>query len=122
MRYRKLTNTGDYSFGNSQLDFYVNSPQAVDQVVLTALRLWLGEFFINTNAGMPYIEGVLGYHSQAEADATTIAYIGQQQGVVNVVSFESKIDPDTRNYSVVNCVINTLYGQTQVQMDNEVNF
>lgn len=122
MRVRKLTPSGDYSFGAGQLNFYINTPQAVGQVVQTALKLWLGEFFLNINAGMPYIEGVLGYHSQAEADATIIAYIEQQQGVVSVVSFESERNEDTRAYSVVQCTINTLYGQTQVQMQNEVNF
>jgi hypothetical protein len=122
MRVRQLSTTGDYQFGQSQFDFLVNVPTAVGQVVQTSLKLWLGEFFLNINAGVPYIQGVLGYHSQAQADAVIKAYIAQQQGVVNVVDFESKIDPETRAYLVVSCTINTLYGQTEVQMQNEVNF
>lgn len=122
MRYRRLSPSGDYTFGSGQLNFLINTPSAVGQVVQTSLKLWLGEFYLNVNAGMPYIEGVFGYHSQAEADATIKAYIGQQQGVVSIANFESVINPNTRKYTVISCTINTLYGQTQVQMQNEVNF
>lgn len=89
---------------------------------MTSLKLWLGEFFLNINAGMPYIENVLGYHSQAQADAAVQAYILQQQGVVNIAAFESQIDTVTRKYSITTLTVNTLYGQTAVQMQNEVNF
>jgi hypothetical protein len=122
VRYRQLTPSGDFSFGSGQLNFFINTPQAVGQVVLTSLRLWLGEFYLNINAGMPYLEGVLGKHTQDEADATTIAYIGTLQGVVSVQNLVSTINPDTRAYSVQTVTINTLYGQTTVQVSDEEDF
>lgn len=122
MRYRKLTPTSDYSFGNGQLDFLINSPEAVAQAVQTTLLLWVGEWFLDVTAGTPYPESVIGKHSQDEADATLIGVISNVQGVVSIVNFQSTIDPSTRKYSVVSGTINTIYGQTELQIENEVNF
>lgn len=122
MRYRQLGPSGDYTFGSGQLNFLINSPEAVGQVVETSLQLWLGEWYLNTNAGVPYPEGVLGRMSQAEADATLIAQIGQCQGVVDVLDFVSQVDPNTRAYTVISCTINTIYGQTQVQLQDQGDF
>lgn len=122
MRYRKLSNTGDYTFGAGQLNFYINSPAAVGQAVKTVLLLWLGEWYLDITTGVPYLEGVLGKHSQDEADMTMKSQINDVQGVVNIASFQSIIDPVTRKYSIVDLVINTIYGQTQVELQNVGNF
>lgn len=122
MRYRALSASGDYTFGSGSQNFLINSPEAVAQVVQTTLKLWLGEWYLDVNAGTPYPEGVLGKKSQAEADATLIAEISQCQGVVSIANFKSSIDPDTRKYTVIKCVLNTLYGPTQLEIQNANNF
>ncbi len=116
MRYRKLTSTGDYSFGSGQQNFFINSPDAVAQVVQTSLLLWLGEWYLNLNDGVPYPEGVIGKHSQAAADATIIAQIKKCQGVVDITNYQSTVDPVTRKYTVVSGSLNTIYGATQLQV------
>lgn len=119
MRYRKLTATGDYSFGNGQLDFWINSPEGVAQAIKTGLLLWLGEWYLDNSLGMPWIQGVLGKHSQAMADSIVQNYIQNNiQGVQDIIEFESVTDPYTREYSVIKCVVNTIYGPTQVQIAN----
>jgi hypothetical protein len=140
MRYRALSPTGDYTFGSGQGNFLIDSPQAVAQVVLTTLKLWLGEFFLNTSDGTPYPEGVVGYHSKATADATiqnqilgvtgtvssTNVPAGTQPGqsvalVTGISDYVSEVNPASRAYSAT-CTINTIYGPTQLTIDNYPNF
>lgn len=124
MRYRKLTATDDFSFGHSQLDFFINSPEAVAQAVKTTLRLWLGEWYLNLNSGTPYAEEIVGKHpdQKATADNALIAVITSVQGVENIQNFSSVIDPATRKYSAVVGVLNTIYGPTPLQIENLGNF
>lgn len=128
MRYRILTSDDDYSFGNGQLDFYNNVPAAVGQAVETRLLLFLGEWYLDITAGTPYFQGVLGKHSQAEADATiqqvalgTTTDDGTTIAVTDLSSYLSTIDPDTRAMDV-ELAIDTIYGPTVVQIANYENY
>lgn len=117
MRYRKLTADNDFSFGNSALDYYFNVPAAVGQAVETGLLLWLGEWFLDSTVGTPYIEGVLGKHSQASADGTIQNQVINTQGVVGIVSYQSTINTEKRSMSI-QLTVNTIYGPTEVQIEN----
>lgn len=121
MRVRQLSPTGDFQFGSGQLDYLINTPAAVAQVVQTNLRLILGEWYLDLSLGTPYLQGVIGKHSQDVANATLVAVITSCQGVVNIDNFESTIDPYTRKYSTVSGTINTIYGQTLLDLQNEKN-
>lgn len=121
MRYRKLTASGDYTFGNGQLDFYRDVPEAVGQAVKTRLLLWLGEWFLNISEGTPYLQGILGKYSIETANTTIRTRALKTQGMVNIESFASQLDPDNRAYSA-EFTINTIYGPTAVQIENYVNY
>jgi hypothetical protein len=121
MRYRKLTDNLDFSFGASQLDFYRDVPAAVGQAAQTRLLLWLGEWFLNIDEGTPYMIGVIGKHEKSTADATIQDRVQNTLGMVSIENYASVIDPDNRNMSVT-MDINTVYGPTQVQIENYVNF
>jgi hypothetical protein len=140
MRVRQLSSTGDFVFGQSQQNFLVDSPAAVAQVVKTNLRLWLGEWYLNLNDGTPYPEGVLGYHSQATADATiqnqilsievivssTNVPAGSVPGqlipaVTDIASYTSSINTGTRAYSA-ETTLNTVYGPTPLQLNDLGDF
>lgn len=118
MRVRKLSPTGDYTFGNGLEDYWIDVPAAVAQVVQTSLLLWLGEWFLDVEAGMPWIQGVLGKHNQATADVTVQDYISNVQGVTDIANFESVDTQSNRQYAA-NCTIDTLYGETEVQVVND---
>lgn len=113
MKYRKLDENGDSKFGNGNLDFLKDSPETVGQAVLTRLRLWSGEWFLNTDDGTAYQAGVLGKNDQATADSVMRERILETQGVSGITAFSSSVNRDLRTYSV-SATIDTIYGQTQI--------
>lgn len=117
MRYRKLTNTGDYSFGNGQLDFYRDVPAAVGQSVETRILLWLGEWFLDIEDGTPFLQGILGKYSQVTANTTIQDRILTTDGVVSIENYRSNIDVDNRAMTV-ECDINTIFGPTALKISN----
>lgn len=121
MRNRKLTTTGDYSFGNGQQDFYRDVPDAVGQAAKTRLLLWLGEWFLDTAEGTLYMQGILGKYSVDVANATIQDRVLGTQGLTDITNFVSELDPDTRSLSV-KFSVDTIYGPTAVQVANYVNY
>ena len=116
MKYRALDAAGDYQFGNGNLDFLQNTPETVAQAVVTRLRLWLAEWFLDTTDGTAYQQGVLGKNSKANADVVMRERILRTTGVEELTSFNSTLDPDLRTYAV-SATIETVYGPAQI---NEV--
>lgn len=112
-----LSPTGDYVFGNGSQDFFYNVPAAVGQVVETGLRLWLGEWFLDNTAGMPWVQGVLGKQTQEVQDATIQNQVVNTQGVSDISSYQSVANSEGRSLKVT-MKIDTIYGPTQVQIDN----
>lgn len=121
MRVRKLTDTYDYSFGNSQLDFLVNTPAAVAQIVQTSFLLFLGEWYLDNTQGMPWLEGVIGKHNLSTADATVQDFALGVQDVTDIASFVS-VDTQTDRRYAANMDLNTTFGPTTVQVTNEQDF
>lgn len=114
MRVRKQDENGDYVFGNGQADFFRDSPEAVGQVVQTRLKLWLGEWFLDVLEGTPYLQGVIGKNSQVTSENVLRARILGTQGVKQILSFSSNIDPNNRKLSP-NVSIDTIYGKTTIE-------
>lgn len=121
MKYRKLSPSGDYTFGHSLLDFYINTPEAVAQSVQTRILLWLGEWYQNIEEGTPFMQGIIGKHGIATANATLQERITSTDGVISLDDFESSIDPITRKFTVSGN-LNTIYGVTPLQVSNYANY
>lgn len=121
MRYRKLSADGDYTFGNGQENFYINTPEGVGQSVKTRLLLWIGEWFLDIDEGVPYMQAIIGKKTKQEADIAIQERILSTEGVTELLDFQSEIDPDTRKISM-SCSIDTIYGPTKVQIANYANF
>lgn len=123
MRYRKLaqpvaTNVfnlsgGDYSFGRGQSDFYIDHPEAVAQLVLTRLGLWLGDWFLDLDDGTDWDTKVLGRLTEATRDPVIQARILETQGVTGIVSYSSSLDRNTRSFSI-DAMVDTRFGQVRV--------
>lgn len=121
MRYRKLSPTGDYTFGGGLLNFYDNVPAAVGQAVQTRLKLWQGEWSFDTSQGTPYLNGILGKHSKDDADQTIQNQVLGTQGITDIQKYLSTLDSVARHLSV-EMTIDTVYGPTVVTLKNYVNY
>lgn len=110
MRYRKLDENGDMTFGLQQSNFYRDTPEAPAQAILTRLRLFLGEWYLDISKGVPYQGGVLGKYTDKSADPTIRDTILKTFGVSGIVSYESSYNAETRVFSVRG-VADTIYGQ-----------
>ena len=113
MRYRALSPSGDYTFGQGQANFLINSPAAVAQSVMTRLKLWLGEWFLDNTEGTPWLTEVLGTGTKPLYDMAIRSRVLQTPGVTGITNYSSSLDPKSRNLSV-NMTINTQYGAAPV--------
>ena len=115
MRYRALSATGDYTFGQSAANFLVDAPSnpvATAQSILTRLKLLQGEWFINTQAGTPYATQILGKGTKPTYDQAIKTVILGTNGVSSLVSYSSQIiSPRSLQ---INAVVNTIYGPVTV--------
>ena len=114
MKYRKLDKDGDYQIGHGNLDFFQDVPEAVGQLVMTRLKLWRGQWFIDTEEGTPWLQQILGKRMAVEA-AVRARVLGTQ-GVTEITEFTMQINPDTRQV-LVDCTIDTVYGSTSISGD-----
>lgn len=113
MRYRKLSEDGDYVFGRGSSSFHINTPEAVAQAVQTRLLLWTGEWFLNAQEGTPYSERILGANKQTSFDIAVKERILGTRGVTEIINYQSSVDPDTRAITV-RARIDTEFGQTDM--------
>ncbi|MBC8950265.1 hypothetical protein [Xenorhabdus sp. TS4] len=109
MRYRREDSNGDYSFGQGDNTFLINSPETVAQAVKTRLSLWRGDWFLDVTEGTPYREAVLE-KNYSSAMSLRERILGTE-GVIEIVSLDARRDPDTRQITIT-ATINTRYGQT----------
>lgn len=114
MRYRKLDDDGDYSFGQGQNNFHINTPEGVAQAVMTRLKFWVGEWFADTSDGTGWTTDVLGKFTDHLFELMIRQRILSTQGVVRVDSFDSQFDGETRKLSIQS-TITTIYGSANLQ-------
>jgi hypothetical protein len=112
--YRKLTSTGDYTFGKGAANFLVGTPDTVAQAVKTRLALITGEWFLDLTRGTPYKEQILAEGKMALYDHAIKEVILNTQGVRSILEYASGVNPNTRA-AFIACTIDTIYGQTLIQ-------
>lgn len=105
MMYRELVGN-DYSLKR----FLINTPEAVAQAVLTRLRQYLGEWFLDITDGTPWLTEVVGH--QTFYDLAIKDRILGTTGVVSIIEYESQLTT-TRELSI-QVTIETLYGTTSL--------
>lgn len=113
MRVRKQDANGDYAFGGGQASIWTNVPDGVAQVVMTRLRLFQGEWFLDTRQGTAWNTRVLGKYTGSTRDMVIRSRILGTPGVTQIAAYSSNLNRDTRAYSV-NATIDTAYGAAKV--------
>jgi hypothetical protein len=109
MRYRALSPTGDYVFGKRET-FLQDSPAAVAQAALTRLKLFAGEWFLNSAEGLN-LHNILGVNTAATRDAEVQQRILGTPGVKSITAYSSNVN--IRSFSV-NVTVDTIYGPTTI--------
>lgn len=116
MRYRKLDANDDYTIGTSN-DFFLNNAEAVRQAILTRLRLWRGEWFLDISEGTPWQTQVLGKLQRGKnPDAAVKQRVLGTAGVKEILSYTSTFNGTTRQVKI-DATVGTIYGDVII---NEV--
>lgn len=114
MRYRMLDVNGDYSFGRGQQDITFGV-FGVSQAIKTRLLLLKGEWWENTEEGLPLFKSILGQPGSIDnlilVDNLIKERIINTKGVLTIKEFESNFE--NRNYSF-SCTVETKYGDVKV--------
>ncbi len=120
MLYRKLTSSGDYSFGNNANDFY-SGTTAVAQAIYTGLKLLQAEWWEDTSKGLPLFQSILGQPGTPShihgVDMIAQETILAVQDVQQITAFQSAYV--NRRYTVTSCTVQSVYGEVVLQ---EVTF
>ena len=111
MRYRREDADGDYTFGRGDDTWLVNSPECVAQAVKTRFLLWYGQWFLDTTAGTPWVQSVLGKQRPEAYSLAIRQRILETQGVNSILSFDTTLNASSRRV-VFTATIDTIYGST----------
>ena len=112
LRVRRLGADWEPTYGNGQND-YLFDGEAVSQILVSRLRLWLAEWWEDTALGLPMMQKILGQRISSKSivdrliqkEITRKPYIG----VTGIKSFVSTYNAETRNYSCT-VYVYTIYG------------
>lgn len=113
MKYRRLDQDGDMVFGQQQADFHIDTPEGVAQAVMTRLKLWVGEWFLDLSEGTAYQQAVLGTGTRETMEPAIRTRMLETPGLKSVDRFFVKIDPTKRTASI-EATISTIYGPATV--------
>lgn len=90
----------------------VKDAEAVAQHVRQRLSTYKGEWFLDTTAGVPWLEQIMGKgYDPALAEAVVKAEILDTHGVVEITSFSIGFDAARRRLIIKDIVVMTTYDQ-----------
>ena len=107
--------SSDHDIDVSALDLrLVSDAEQVRQQLLIKLKLWRGEWFLDTEFGTPYLQSILGKQlTLSGAIAALRKSILEVEGVRQIVSFSYKFSNSTRLLQV-EFTADTPYGIVEV--------
>lgn len=115
---RRLDANHDMTFGSGLANFAVDA-EATAQNVRTRLQTLQGEWFLDTTAGVPYLNNATVSKAitdkpadPAWADAVIQAEILDTDGVQAITSYSSVFNRSKRTFAVA-VTIQTVYGTTE---------
>ena len=123
MKYRRLDENGDYSFGNNSLD-YIEDNEAIIQAIKTKLYLFYGEWWEDISLGLPMFQSILGQVSNENLRRTVILLSAEQiQSVEGVSSVDSIVVGISARKLTLDIDVTTEYGtsvNTEVELYNVI--
>lgn len=108
---RRLDDSHDMTFGQGIANM-ADEAESVAQRVYTRLLLLFSEWFLDTDAGVPYLQDVtIKPANMPLAEAVIKRTILETDGVLEIRSFNMTLDRETRRLTVSATVAN-VYGTT----------
>lgn len=90
----------------------VNDAEAVGQHVRQRLQTFLGEWFLDTAAGVPWLTDILGRnYDPALAESVVKAEILATDGVEEILSFSVSFDRATRGLLIRSIEVRTMFDE-----------
>lgn len=98
MRYRVLTEDGDFTLGNGNA--YIEGVEAVRQAVVTRLRELIYEWWEQLEDGVPYWQNIIARRDIDEAVRIIRSRIEQTKKVITILVFEHDWNNETRELTI----------------------
>jgi hypothetical protein len=114
MKYRRLDDSGDMTFGHGVNNFLIDSPEAIAQSVKTRINLWLGEWFLNYSEGLNWQKSFYGKDTAKYSEMIIKNRMADTPGVLSIDSFNMDLDNRVLNISAE---INTVFGKINFTSD-----
>lgn len=120
MRVRILDENGDATFGRGVGNFYVNTPNAVRQSIMTRLGLLQGEWYLNLPDGTPWLQQILVRGATSNIyDLLIQTRILGTQGVSGIITYSSNYDPDDRSLAI-EALVQTIYSVDPINVTTTI--
>jgi hypothetical protein len=109
---RRLDENWDMRFGHGLSDYAVDQ-EAVSQNVKTRLQLLRGEWFLDVDAGVPYLQEIMVKPADLQlAEAIIKQTIIETDGIDELRTFSMDFNRDTR-VLFISATVTTIYGTTE---------
>jgi len=96
----KLNDDNDLDITNNEMSL-VDETEEIAQMLRTRLKLYRGEWFLNTGEGVPWLQEILGKTNTKNGIESIIKdQILQTPGVKSLEEFSSEINTATRQLNV----------------------
>lgn len=115
MRVRQIDSLHDWTFGKGRNN-YLTGIAAVSQNIDTRLSSFLGDCFFDLGAGLDWFN-LLGSKDELTLRLNISTVILNTVDVIGIVLISTRLDPNTRDYTV-NYSVDTTYGV----LSNAFNF
>ena len=112
MRYRAIDDNGDMVMRNGNA--YLDEAAAVQQAVVTRLRLLIYEWWEDTMDGVPYWQQIMGNRDIEEVLRIVRRRIQQTTDVITVLNMEHEWDNEKRSLTI-RAVVQSVYGLLEIE-------
>ncbi len=102
----KLDDSNDLILSNGDLQLTTKRSEICKQSLGITLKTWKGEWFLDTDFGVPYLQEIIGVARKKEIiDKIFLSYIAANEYVDSIKSYSSTEDKTGRYYSATYTII-----------------